>query len=349
MLGCENMISIIIPVYNAEKTISRTIESILCQTYKEFEVLLINDGSTDSSSLICHKWSKSDERIFAFDKENGGVGSARNCGIRKAKGHYITFIDADDYLDREALKTFSEFCTDDVDLVFAEYAIVDENEGKIESIEYKNELPVKLDNAQDDIITKLLHVDGKETMMGSSCRTLIKRSLIIKNKVWFDEYLRMSEDLKFILELVCLTKNIRIINKVLYYYVRVKGGSATQKYMESMYRDMNAVDDWKDKHIAPMDDRYKNLIHIGRANSFIVGIININRPFTPYTILERVRWCRVNYKKNRYFINQAIKNRGLMSRNHWFACLFCNLHLFSLIVLLYACNNKTLFRNRKKG
>lgn len=342
------MISIIIPVYNAEKTISRTIESILCQTYKEFEVILINDGSTDSSSHICHKWSKSDERIFVFDKENGGVGSARNYGIRKAKGQYITFIDADDYLDQEALKTFSEFCKDDVDLVFAEYAIVDENEGEVETIEYKNELPVRLDNVQCDIITKLLHVDGKETMMGSSCRTLIKRSLIIKNKVWFDECLRMSEDLKFILELVCFAKNTRVINKVLYYYVRVKGRSATQKYMESMYRDMNDVDNWKDKYIAPMDNRYKNLINIGRANSFIVGIININRPFTPYTISERVKWCRVNYEKNKYFIKQAIKNRRLMRKTHWFACLFCDLHLFKLIVLLYAWNNKTLFHNRKK-
>ena len=96
--------SIIIPVYNAEKYLEQCIESVLCQTESNFELLLINDGSTDNSMIICEKYSQLDKRIIVINKENGGASSARNVGLDHARGEMIVFIDSDDSIGKNYLK-----------------------------------------------------------------------------------------------------------------------------------------------------------------------------------------------------------------------------------------------------
>ena len=91
-----NVISIIVPIYNAGKTLHRRIDSILSQTYTSWELLLIDDGSTDTSGPICDEYAARDARVRVFHKENGGVSSARNVGLDNARGEWITFVDADD-------------------------------------------------------------------------------------------------------------------------------------------------------------------------------------------------------------------------------------------------------------
>ena len=92
------MISIIVPVYNVEQYLNRCIQSILNQTYTDFELLLVDDGSPDSSPKLCDDWQKKDNRIRVFHKKNGVLSDARNFGINKAKGDYLTFIDSDDFV-----------------------------------------------------------------------------------------------------------------------------------------------------------------------------------------------------------------------------------------------------------
>lgn len=101
-------VSIIVPVYNVEKYLAKCIQSVLCQSYPDFEVLLIDDGSEDGSGDLCDLWSQSDSRIKAYHKENGGLSDARNYGIDRAEGEYITFIDSDDYIGRDYLKILVE-------------------------------------------------------------------------------------------------------------------------------------------------------------------------------------------------------------------------------------------------
>src|SRR5690606_27273688 len=91
-------VSVIIPVYNAEKYLRECIDSVLAQTFDDFELLLINDGSTDGSGKICDEYAQKDARVKVFHKENGGVSSARNLGLDNAKGEWITFIDSDDWI-----------------------------------------------------------------------------------------------------------------------------------------------------------------------------------------------------------------------------------------------------------
>lgn len=91
-------ISVIVPVYNVEKYLSRCIDSIISQTFSDFELILVDDGSTDSSGKICDEYGKKDGRVKVIHKRNGGLSSARNCGLENAKGNYICFVDSDDWI-----------------------------------------------------------------------------------------------------------------------------------------------------------------------------------------------------------------------------------------------------------
>ena len=101
-----NKVSIIIPVYNSEKYISKCLDSVLNQTYKNIEILVINDGSKDNSIDILREYEKKDDRIVVIDKENEGVAKTRNQGIKKATGDYIMFIDNDDFIDEDYVETY---------------------------------------------------------------------------------------------------------------------------------------------------------------------------------------------------------------------------------------------------
>lgn len=96
----KELISVIIPVYNVEKYLNKSIESVIKQTYKELEIILVDDGSTDSSGKICDEFAQKDDRIKVIHKKNGGLSDARNAGISEAKGKYLGFIDSDDYIDK---------------------------------------------------------------------------------------------------------------------------------------------------------------------------------------------------------------------------------------------------------
>ena len=98
-------ISVIVPVYKAEQYLDRCVKSILEQTYQNFELILVDDGSPDNSPSLCDEWAKNDNHIYVIHKENGGASSARNAGLKIAKGRWIAFADSDDWLDRTALKT----------------------------------------------------------------------------------------------------------------------------------------------------------------------------------------------------------------------------------------------------
>ncbi|MBR4996068.1 MAG: glycosyltransferase family 2 protein [Alistipes sp.] len=123
------MISIIVPIYNTETYLRECVDSILAQTYTDFELLLIDDGSKDSSGVICDEYAAKDSRVRVFHKENGGVSSARNLGLNNAKGEYLIVIDADDYWCRiDALEQLYNVAVENnVDIVRGEYKAVDKN------------------------------------------------------------------------------------------------------------------------------------------------------------------------------------------------------------------------------
>lgn len=119
-------ISVIVPVYNVEKYLHRCIDSILAQTFTDFELLLIDDGSTDGSGAICDEYATKDNRVRVFHKENGGVSSARNLGLDNMRGGYLTFVDSDDWVDSTYLGELIEYS--DADLVVSDFIVEGESQ-----------------------------------------------------------------------------------------------------------------------------------------------------------------------------------------------------------------------------
>lgn len=122
----KSLISIVIPVYNVEKYLEKCLQSVQNQTYNHFEVILVNDGSTDSSLSICEKFVNQDKRFSVLSKENGGLSSARNFGIKKAKGSFITFVDSDDYIVKDYLSHLVDGIKSETSIVCSKFFLVDE-------------------------------------------------------------------------------------------------------------------------------------------------------------------------------------------------------------------------------
>ena len=139
----DELISVIVPVYNVEKYISRCIESIMKQTYKNIEIILIDDGSTDNSGKICDEYSLKDDRINVIHKKNGGLSDARNTGLDIAKGKYISLIDSDDFVSKFFIETLYNTCkNENCEIAICEYERVYEEKEEISDLENDNKVEI---------------------------------------------------------------------------------------------------------------------------------------------------------------------------------------------------------------
>ena len=135
-MGAE--ISVVVPVYNAQEYLNQCVESMLFQTFHNFEIILVDDGSVDSSPRLCDEWKKKDNRIRVIHKKNGGPADARKSGIQAAEGRYISFVDADDWLEPAFLESlYDEICLEDADIVQCNYQQVYEKNIKAYLVEPK--------------------------------------------------------------------------------------------------------------------------------------------------------------------------------------------------------------------
>jgi glycosyltransferase involved in cell wall biosynthesis len=204
-------ISVIIPVYKAEKYIHKCIDSLLKQTFTDYEIILINDGSPDSSGKICDEYAKLDKRIRAFHKENGGVSSARQCGIDNARGEYTIHVDPDDWVESQMLdELYIKAKKDNVDMLICDFYEHDLNGER-----YIVQKPTRLicDSVLCDMFL-FLH--------GSTWNKLIKRDCIIENNVKFDLDLSFCEDLYFNANLLLCNIKVSYLNKAFYHYERTE-------------------------------------------------------------------------------------------------------------------------------
>lgn len=203
------MISIIVPVYNVERYLSRCIDSILSQTYSDFELLLINDGSSDSSGIICDRYARQDERIRVFHKENAGVVSARNLGLDKAVGEWVTFVDSDDWIDQNMYQTlYNEAISAQSDFVLCDFYLYYSPDNKTL---YK---AVSTKGLKEDIIRNYI------LSFTSLCNILVHRSLYEKNHLRIPEGLTVCEDFWLSVQLLYHAKKISSVDVPLYFYNR---------------------------------------------------------------------------------------------------------------------------------
>lgn len=213
-------ISIIVPVYNVELYLEECIESIIAQTYKDVEIILIDDGSTDKSGAICDKIALKDERIIVVHKVNGGLSSARNLGIEIAQGKYIIFVDSDDYwIGKESLTHLYRLAEEfNADVVRGEYISVNEKGERIRTIT-KNK--INLDKRLLDSATFYINAIAGENF---SVLFLFKKEAI--GELRFNEKLRIQEDIDFNIKFFSYQRNC-VYTKESFYVYRKRENSIT--------------------------------------------------------------------------------------------------------------------------
>ena len=231
----KEKVSIIIPVYNSESTLKRCIESVINQTYKNIEILIINDGSKDKSLNIMNEYKNKDERIIVINQKNKGLSGARNTGVNNATGDYITFIDSDDYIKpnlvKDTIKIFEEY---ECDVVRNNYELSYEN-GKTElrNEMYEENRIINIEEKKEELIQNILL--GK--VQSYSWLLTIKREILDKNNLKFDEDIFFMEDIVFIIRLIFCIKNIYFVREPNYFYYQSNENSLTKdtkKYVKNI-------------------------------------------------------------------------------------------------------------------
>lgn len=298
-------LSIIVPIYNVEKYLSRCIESILNQTFKDFELILVNDSSTDNCKEICEKYKRMDSRIIVANKKNGGVSSARNLGIDISKGDYIGFVDSDDFIDVHMyeilLNTINAY---DSDIVICDYYKVNEYDIKKYEKMKSNNKDIKVENINNiDAIERIITRDIKIVVAWNK---IYKRSL-------FDN-LRYKEGVicedEFLAHRIFYKCNkVSIINQKLYYYIQRKGSIInspfSSKDFDKIYAIKDRVDFLKEKKIINLIDK---------AEKSFVDYFVWNY-FTGYQKLENIEYELKRLKKEFNSVFYRILDNKFISLN----------------------------------
>lgn len=221
MLNKTPLISVIVPVYKVEKYLRRCVDSILAQTFTDFELLLVDDGSPDNSGKICDEYAALDPRVRVFHKPNGGVSSARNLGLDNARGEWIVFVDSDDWVGEEYLSNLFGAVKGGTEIVIA-YATIESFKGSVE--EHYPQQSVDLND-----IYKLFEQNDLEWHT-SPWAKLFKRSLIDKLGLTFEENMSIGEDLIFLFKYLLGTNGkIESVNSSEYHYFNDVEGSLTKR------------------------------------------------------------------------------------------------------------------------
>lgn len=246
----EPLISIIIPVYNAEHYVGLMLDSILQQKFTDFEILLINDGSKDSSASICAEYEKQDKRITFIDKANEGVAITRNRALDMAKGQYVMFVDADDIVFPDTFGKIAQVLQEsNADLLRFDFNTIDENGQFL----YPNHLRKKRRRYN---LRSQAPVSFAKKIIRSEyflCMHVFRRSLLNKHKIRFMEGCTYNEDTLFILQFLQHAQNCIYTDTLLYGYRKYRG-AVTANFTPKNYADVKTVF-WSICHLAEGKDK----------------------------------------------------------------------------------------------
>ena len=306
----DKLISVIVPVYKVEKYLSKCVDSIINQTYKNLEIILVDDGSPDNSGKMCDEYAKKDGRIKVIHKENAGVSQARNTGIDVAKGDFIAFVDSDDFLCEDMYeKLISKQAESDADLVFCEYSQVKPSGVYPVQESMLNEL------CQSKNIIYFLNHDVvsfngnngvlKNQVMGYVWRILYKKSALAG--VRFPTGVKYAEDVLFLLD-VFKKPNLKLacVNEPLYNYL-IRPDSAAHIYFQDIVANFTSYLNALKQKLEGTENENGYKAHI--FFSYTICVLNLVRFGKTKQIKALKEWNKGEYYKADKPLNFNFKNK----------------------------------------
>ena len=321
--------SIIIPVYNSQNYIRKCISSVLNQTFKDWEIILVDDGSTDGSAEICDYFSKTDDRISVYHRKNSGVSSARNFGISCANGDRVMFLDSDDELAPETLKIlFEEINKYDYEVVC--WALKTStnppqffplNKSKTYAEDGKNKL---LDDIRCRAFTGVSRSGEKDYSMHFIVTKLIKRELLMTNNIRFNESLKYHEDTIFCFEVLQKAKSIAAINKYLYIRNEHDESASVSFYPQiddNNRRCIEIVQDFVQRY------HYEDALYSCAIDKFKIAWfmqvlqLNVLHNKNKLVTINKIREIRNILKSEKYSIDGSLRRKDLKMKQRILAFL----------------------------
>lgn len=251
----HELISIIVPVYNVEKYLEKCVNSIINQTYSNLEIILVNDGSTDNSGKLCDNLATKDPRIVVYHKENGGVSSARNLGLDKAKGEFIGFIDSDDYIDPDMYEfLYKELKKNNVDISMCGlyHVYADKKDSQVDSAEYyvmDSEQAIKM--VLDSKITSVTPVNK-----------LYSKWLF--EQIRYDISIKSAEDALIMIKLLDKCNLISVTTERKYYYFHRGNSLTTSPFSKTTLDVINVYQ----QNLELVKEKYPNIIDSAKRRVF---------------------------------------------------------------------------------
>lgn len=279
------IVSIIIPMYNCEMYIEKCLNSVIEQTYKNIEIILVDDGSIDKSLEICKLSAERDKRVKIFQKKNKGASSARNYGLDHVTGKYIMFVDGDDYIEKNMVESLVSLAERNKDDIVISCLIVDKYDKCNNLISTIKKVQKKRVLEGNRIIAEgIIDLVENESISGP-CAKLIRSDIILDNNIRMPENISLQEDLHFILQVLEKTQKIDVIDKCYYHYRKGVNESVTSRYYSNKYQ---MTDEVHDKLIEYYRKRTDNIsimrriyyIHIKNTYAALINLFHRNCKYT---------------------------------------------------------------------
>jgi len=322
-------ISIIVPVYNVEKYLEKCLDSILSQTFTDFEMLLIDDGSSDYSGKICDEYASRDERVIVIHQKNQGLGAARNTGIANARGEYIGFIDSDDYIEADMYEIlYNNLLKEDADMSLC--GMFDCFEGVPPVIKKKKYMVVNAEQIVDLIFkSKLAHL--------SVCCKLYKRHVF--EKVKFPPNI-VGEDAYVVLDIAMCCERVVLTTEQKYYYIHRENSITTTHFSERVFQVIRTYE----KNLATIQKEFPNLENVGKmrlcwANFYVLDKMLISDVEKQYEEMKKI----VKFLRSQYvFIMKTKEFRR--SRKIAMTVLLVSLQAYKTLVIKNESKNERKYK-----
>lgn len=305
MIRKAPFLSVIVPAYNVQTYLTQCVDSILNQTYEDFELIIVDDGSTDETGVLCDLYVEKDNRVHVIHKKNGGLVSARKAGLSEAKGKYVAYVDGDDWI---ADNMFQSLCDcaikEEADIVIADFISVCGN-----STSYLTQNMEYGFYSKSDLVQRVyphMLCDNEYFSFGfqpSLCSKIFKRSLLVQHQSEVDDRIRLGEDAACFYPMILEANQIFYLKECYYYFYRMRDTSISHAIINSYYTNeiFLLVEHLQQKFI-----RYDSLKEKLICQLYLYSCYMLDNMITPNLTIKQLFFCKNVQKQLGIFVNRQI-------------------------------------------